>query len=141
MPDFQVFELPEISKLLKVPFAKLKNWTNGRTGLVIEPSVRRAAGTGTRNLYSLDDVLLFALAREFSGAGFAAKAVGKFLEAIRKNRNTLDQFAWITVWRPKPGGDFRIEEGHGRPEGAMLVINVNVRDLVRGVNAKIEAAR
>ena len=55
MNEMKVFELPEMAKILGINPAKAKNWTNQRTGVVIDPSIRRATGTGSRNLYSMED--------------------------------------------------------------------------------------
>lgn len=48
-----------------------------------QASLRASKGTGSRNLYSLDDVYLMALAYECSKAGLAAKAIGKLVDATR----------------------------------------------------------
>jgi hypothetical protein len=48
-----------------------------------QASLRAGRGTGSRNLYSLDDVYLMGVAYECSKAGMAAKATGKLIEAVR----------------------------------------------------------
>lgn len=46
-----------MAKVLGMPLTKARNWTIGRP-LGIPASVRTATGTGTRNLYSIEDVYL-----------------------------------------------------------------------------------
>jgi hypothetical protein len=62
LTDLQVFELPEMAKIRPVPEAKAKNWTNKRTPVFFEPSIRKATGIGTRNLYNIDDLHWMGLA-------------------------------------------------------------------------------
>src|SRR6266851_10094465 len=90
------FELSDITKILSMSPIKAKNWTAGRP-FKIPASIRTATGTGSRNLYSIEDVYLMGLANEFSKAGFAAKAIGKLLEAVDAKR--LAEMDWLTVWR------------------------------------------
>src|SRR5256886_17257716 len=85
-----------MTTLLGMPQTKEKNWTAGRP-FKMPASVRTATGTGSRNLYSIEDVYLMALANEFSKAGFAAKAIGRLLEAVDAKR--LAEVGWLTVWR------------------------------------------
>src|SRR5436309_15251745 len=91
-----VFELSEMTTLLGMSQIKAKNWTAGRP-FKLPASVRTATGTGSRNLYSIQDAYLMGLANEFSKAGFAAKAIGKLLEAVDAKR--LAEIDWLTVWR------------------------------------------
>src|SRR5260370_38087844 len=107
----EIFELSEMAKLLGVPFTKARNWTIGRP-LSIPASVRTATGTGSRNLYSIDDVYLMGLANEFSKAGFAAMAIGKLLEVADAKR--LAEMDWLTVWRVGEGDKGHLGGGGGR---------------------------
>jgi DNA-binding transcriptional MerR regulator len=120
MPDYlQVFELPEMAEILGLGLARAKNWTNERTGLVIQPSIRTATGTGTRNLYSLEDLYVMGIAREFSKAGFAPKEIGKLLEImkpVRKFRRDAD----ISIWRLRAGGPFKTNQVQGQPASVCL---------------------
>src|SRR5689334_4058512 len=92
----KIFELSEMAAVLGMPFTKVRNWTIGRP-LTIPASIRTATGTGSCNLYSIEDVYLMGLAYEFSKAGFAAKAIGRLLEAVDAKR--LAEVDWLTVWR------------------------------------------
>jgi DNA-binding transcriptional MerR regulator len=138
MPDFQVFELPEMAKILGVDLAKAKNWTNERTGLVIQPSIRQATGTGSRNLYSTTDLYLMGIAREFSKAGFAPKAIGKLLDALKPELAGLRRAEGVTVWRLKPGGPFHLAQGRTRPEGITVWHTVALRLLLDGIDEAVE---
>jgi len=135
----RIFQLPEMADILGVEIAKAKNWTNGRTGLIIKPSIRESTGTGKSDLYSLEDLYLMALANEFSKAGLAAKAIGKLIEAIKSKFDSISDSSWLTIWRPEAGGNFRLAEGRDRPPKAILWMALSVRELLRGVEEKLEA--
>ena len=134
----QTFELPEIAKLLNLNLAKAKNWTNGRTGLVIEPSIRKASGTGSRNIYSLQDVHLMAVAQRFSTAGFAAKAIGRLVEVVKPMvQGPIKKDEVWTVWRVKPGGPFYVTVGKAKPDGVTLWHVFEVGTLLRAIDDAI----
>src|SRR5205809_4999562 len=133
-----VFELSEMTTLLGMSQIKAKNWTAGRP-FKMPASVRTATGTGSRNLYSIEDVYLMGLANEFSKAGFAAKAIGKLLEAVDAKR--LAEIDWLTVWR---AGSLKFYAHEGKtqpPEGVLLWQTVNVGRLVRQIDKAVERLR
>ena len=113
-----ILQLPEMADILDIEIAKAKNWTNGRTGLIIKPSIRESTGTGKSDLYSLEDLYLMALASEFSKAGVAAKAIGKLVEAIKSKFNSdgsivPDDLADEGGWTVPPGrGPRQAAEGN-----------------------------
>src|ERR1017187_3882226 len=80
-PREPIFELAEMAKVIGMPFTKAKNWTMGRP-IRFQASLRSGMGTGSRNLYSLDDVYLMGIAYECSKVGMAAKAIGRLVEAV-----------------------------------------------------------
>ncbi len=130
-----VFELSEIAALLAMSAVKAKNWTAGRP-FKIPASVRTATGTGSRNLYSIEDVYLMALANELSKAGFAAKAIGRLLDAVDAKR--LAEMDWLTVWRAG-SLKFYVHEGKTQPpEGVLLWHTVNVGRLVKLIDKAVE---
>src|SRR3989454_4731126 len=110
----EIFELAEMAKVLGMPLTKARNWTIGRP-LSIPASIRTATGTGSRNLYSIEDVYLMGLANEFSKAGFAAKAIGRLLEAVDAKR--LAEIDWLTVWRAGALEKVYPRGGGGEPPG------------------------
>ena len=138
MTDFKVFELLEMEKLLGLKPGRAKNWTNGRTGILIEPSVRKASGTGSRNIYSLHDLYLMGIAEEFSKAGFAAKAIGRLLESARPMLGEVDRNTAWTVYRRRGAGHFHIEKGRSRPEGVMLYHTFEIGSLLRAIDSAVE---
>src|SRR5258708_1981207 len=101
----KIFELSEMTELLKMPLTKPRNWPIGRP-LTIPASAHAATGSGSRNLYSIEDVYLMGLANEFSKAGFAAKAIGRLLEEVDAKR--LAEMDWLTVWR---AGTLKFHQG------------------------------
>jgi hypothetical protein len=138
--SMRVFELPEMAEILDLDLAKAKNWTNGRTGLVIRPSVRPAGGTGKSGLYSPEDLYLMAVAREFSRAGFAANAIGKLAEAVipRLKKPIRTDAVW-TIWRLKPAGPFHIEEGQSRPTKGLFWHTLEVGPLLKSVDDEVQS--
>jgi DNA-binding transcriptional MerR regulator len=101
--------------------------------------VRTATGTGSRNLYSIEDVYLMGLANEFSKAGFAAKAIGRLLEVVDAKR--LAEMDWLTVWRAGTL-KFHVRAGKAQPpEGVLLWQTVNVGGLVKGIDKAVERLR
>ncbi|HEV2200228.1 MAG TPA: hypothetical protein VGR73_10435 [Bryobacteraceae bacterium] len=135
----QVFELPEVASILGLDLTKAKNWTNGRTGLLIEPSVRKATGTGTRNLFSLSDLYLFGVAQAFSGAGFAVNAIGKLAVAVKLllEKGVAEDAVW-TIWRLKPGGDFQIKPGQAKPPKGVLSHTLEIGHLIDRIDASVK---
>ena len=134
-----VFELSEMTTLLGMSQIKAKNWTAGRP-FKMPASVRTATGTGSRNLYSIEDVYLMGLANEFSKAGFAAKAIGRLLEAVEAKQ--LAEIDWLTVWRAGTLKKFHLREGKAQPpEGVLLWQTVNVGALVKGIDKAVERMR
>jgi len=133
--EITVFELAEMAEVLGMPLTKARNWTIGRP-LSIPASIRTATGTGSRNLYSIENLYLMGLANEFSKAGFAAKAIGKVLEAVDAKK--LAEMDWLTVWR---GKHFNVVEGKKPPEGVLLWHTVDVGRLVKLIDKKVERLR
>ena len=139
MPKLQVFELPQLAKILGLDLTKVKNWTNGRTKLVIEPSIQKATGTGTRNLFSLEDVYLMGVARELSRAGFAAQAISRLLEAIRPELGSYGRNSVVTFRRLKPGGPFHLATGRTKPDERATLWHVfEVGEVLRAIDGALE---
>jgi len=78
----QVFGLNEVVRIVGMSEPSIKFWTAGRRGsaLRIRPSVHRATGKGSRNLYSREDVLLFAVARQMRGDGLPSEAIKEVIQ-------------------------------------------------------------
>ena len=114
----QAFDLTETARLVGMKFAKAKNWTVGLP-LTIHASAYQATGRGSMNLYSIEDVYLMAVANEFSKTGFAAAAIGKLAESLRAKYPDLSQAPVLTVWRPKAGGKFEINDSSKGPQASI----------------------
>jgi hypothetical protein len=130
----EIFELGEIAKVLGMSITKVKNWTIGRP-LTIEASIRTATGHGSRNLFSLEDVYLMAVANELSRAGMAAAAIGKVLVALKaKFPYGLAQAGTLYVTRGERLA-YRIETRQDRiPANAVVRIVVDVPALRTGID-------
>jgi MerR HTH family regulatory protein len=75
---FSVFTLGGVAKLLGLPKTRVKNWTIGRP-LKVVPEISAGEGKGSRNLYSLEDVYVFALVNELDRDGFSSKTIKAIL--------------------------------------------------------------
>jgi len=133
----KVFELGQIAKILDMTPAKAKNWTIGRP-FKLEPSIKAASGQGSRNLFSLEDVYLMGVANELSHMGMAAKAIGKFVEALKKKfPNGLADVEVVFVSRKKLV--FRIETNPERlPVDALVKLQVDVKSLRERIDQEVE---
>jgi hypothetical protein len=76
-----VFTLGEVAELLKVPKTRIKNWTIGRP-LRIVPGILAGQGKGSRNLYSLEDVYVFALINQLYRDGLTNEAIKDVLGGV-----------------------------------------------------------
>jgi|WetSurMetagenome_2_1015567.scaffolds.fasta_scaffold282725_1 hypothetical protein len=126
----EVYDLSQISDLVGLKKTKAKNWTNSRTGLLIEPSIRKVVGNKS-GLYSRQDFHQFALAQEFSKAGFAARSIGKLLEVVKPRlAHPIPAAEVWTVWRTAAGA-FRVKRGRIIPAGAIVYVTVAVGALLK----------
>ncbi|HLM99868.1 MAG TPA: hypothetical protein VK335_11325 [Bryobacteraceae bacterium] len=135
------FELAEMTKVLDMSPIKAKNWTSDRP-FKIPASIHTSTGTGSRNLYSIEDVYLMGLANEFSKTGFAAIAIGKLLAVIDATK--LAKMDWLTVYRTGKGEEkkFHMREGKVQPpEGVLLWQTVNVGGMVERIDKAVERMR
>lgn len=134
-----VFQLPEMAEILGLDMGKAKNWTNGRTGLVITPSVRPAGGKGRSALYDLHDLHLMAVATEFSKAGFASRAIGRLADVVKP---LLDQpvsrdNVW-TISRTSAKGPFRVVSGETAPANGVFWHALKIGDLLHKVDRDVK---
>jgi hypothetical protein len=73
-----VFSLGEVAEVLQLPKSRIKDWTIGRP-LEIIPKVLAAHGTGSRNLYSIEDVYVMGFIKQLGEDGFSSKTIKKLL--------------------------------------------------------------
>ena len=101
---WQVFELSDVARMVGLPISKAKNWSIGKP-LSITPSVREAQGTGSRSLYSMDDVYRMAVANEMSKLGLPTKAIEAVLQLLKmefskpEGSQVLRKADWLLIWR------------------------------------------
>ena len=105
MPDEPSFEISEVALMLGMPQTRVKNWTIGRP-LAIKPSVRRAKGTGKRNLYGSAEVFLMALAQHLASDGFGMEAVEEVIKKVGKAQALAD---YLVIYRPARGATFELK--------------------------------
>lgn len=74
----EIFGLGEVARIIGAPPSRVKDWTIGRP-LLIAPSVLAASGTGTRNLYSREDVYWMAMLKQLGEAGLATEVLSDVL--------------------------------------------------------------
>jgi hypothetical protein len=63
----------DIAKILGIKRSSLQQWIDFR---FVEPSIARAEGRGTKNLFSAEDVFRIAVFRELYSAGLSQKYAG-----------------------------------------------------------------
>ncbi len=132
-----LFTIGEMTKIIRMKSDKVKNWMAGKP-FKFEPSAKSARGRGSRNIYQIQDLYLLAIANEFSKAGFAGKAIGRLLDAIRPKLSTLGHDSVLAVWRLKPGGPFHLGTGRDKPTGIVLWHVFEVGSLLRAIDERIE---
>jgi DNA-binding transcriptional MerR regulator len=72
----------QVTAVTGVSYQTLNHWA--RTGLV-EPSIARAAGTGTERIYSFLDLIALKIALELRKGGVTTRALRKVIEFLRKS--------------------------------------------------------
>ena len=100
-----IFTLSESAALLEMSKSTVTNWTIGRP-LKFSPTVRRATGTGTRNLYSREDLYLFSLAKHLSDFGFSTKTIQRVLDEFAGLGRSLGgphNISWLLIDRDRTG--------------------------------------
>lgn len=130
-----------MAKVVRMPLTKAKNWTMGRP-IRFQASLRAGKGTGSRNLYSLDDVYLMGVAHECSKTGMAAKAIGKLIEAVKaKFPSGLGAVDTLYVSRG-PKLAYRIETREDRvPGDAIVGLVIDVSAIRAGIDREVAKLR
>lgn len=77
---------PAVCRIVGITYRQLDYWA--RTGLV-EPSLRKAEGSGTQRLYSFDDVVRLRVVKRLLDAGVALAKVRIAVEELRSRGRTL----------------------------------------------------
>jgi DNA-binding transcriptional MerR regulator len=77
---------PAVCKIVGISYRQLDHWA--RTGLV-EPSIRKAKGSGTQRLYSFDDVVRLKVVKRMLDAGVSLQRIRVAVEELRGRGRTL----------------------------------------------------
>lgn len=77
----QSFRFGEVEALSGVKARTLDNWA--ATGF-LRPSVRKAAGSGTRRAYSFSDVVAARVAKDLRSAGASLQGLRKVVKELRR---------------------------------------------------------
>ena len=133
-----LFTIGEMTSIIRMKSDKVKNWMAGKP-FKFEPSAKSARGRGSRNIYQRQDLYLLSIANEFSKAGFAGKAIGRLLTAIRPRLARLNHDSVLTVWRTTPGGPFHLGTGRDKPAGIVLWHVFEIGALLRAIDERIES--
>ncbi len=152
-PDrVDVFTLGEVAELLRVPKTRIKNWTIGRP-LRIVPRILAGQGKGSRNLYSLEDVYVFALVNQLYRDGFGTAAIKRVLDCVflTPKLGPVYRFTLTNVkgeWAPKffQTSGLRWENVLPDPSGAEPDVGpgfyaLDVQSLVAWVNWRVQTLR
>ena len=92
--QIEAFDRQQISSILNIPYALVKNWSTGRP-LSIQPSIHAPGQRGKQSLYSREDVYRFALAQFWAERGTNFTAIAELLLHLKsewlseKTRGTL----------------------------------------------------
>jgi DNA-binding transcriptional MerR regulator len=76
----QGYRVPEVCKIVGITYRQLDYWD--RTGLV-EPSIKGAAGSGTKRLYSFQDLVTLRVIRNLLDTGVSLQRVRKAVQHLR----------------------------------------------------------
>jgi DNA-binding transcriptional MerR regulator len=82
-----------------------------RTGF-LSPSIRPSHGTGTRRVYSFQDLLALRVARELRDAGVSLQALRRVVAFLR-NREELGQYPLAETYLVTDGHDVFADTGKG----------------------------
>jgi len=77
----EIFEISSVARILMVKPSRIKNWTIGRP-FAVKPTIQTAKGKGSRNLYSVEDVNMFALINQLLKDGISARTIKLLLKMI-----------------------------------------------------------
>ena len=84
---------PTVCKIVGITYRQLDYWA--RTSLV-EPSVRRASGSGTQRLYSFDDVVRLRVVKRLLDTGVSLQKVRLAVEQLRAHGQSLAEVTLVS---------------------------------------------
>ncbi len=89
----QGYRGPTVCKIVGVTYRQLDYWA--RTGLV-EPSVRKAGGSGTQRIYSFDDVVRLRVVKRLLDTGVSLQKVRLAIEELRARGRSLAETTLVS---------------------------------------------
>jgi DNA-binding transcriptional MerR regulator len=84
---------PTVCKIVGISYRQLDYWA--RTGLV-EPSIRKAEGSGTQRLYAFDDVVRLKVVKRMLDAGVSLQKVRFAVDELRARGRTLSDVMLVS---------------------------------------------
>lgn len=95
-----VFTLPELARHLDVQYRTLQSWVE--RGL-LQPSVQRSTGTGTRNVFDAEDAVTVCILVDLRAAGVSFETLERAADRLRTTRSALSRQAMVVL-----NGDVRV---------------------------------
>ncbi len=80
----------QVTAVTGVSYQTLNHWARTR---LVEPSIARAAGTGTERIYSFRDLIALKLAVELRKGGVTTRALRKVVEFLRGTNGLEDSLS------------------------------------------------
>lgn len=84
---------PAACKIVGITYRQLDYWA--RTGLV-EPSIRKASGSGTQRLYAFEDVVRLRVVKRMLDAGVSLKKVRLAVDELRARGRSLSDATLVS---------------------------------------------
>lgn len=84
---------PAVCKIVGISYRQLDYWA--RTGLV-EPSIRKASGSGTQRLYAFEDVVRLRVVKRMLDAGVSLKKVRLAVDELRARGRSLSDATLVS---------------------------------------------
>lgn len=72
----------EVCRIIKISYRQLDYWARSR---FIKPSVKLAKGSGSRRVYSFNDLIQLKVAKRLRDSGVGLKKIRKSLQYLRRN--------------------------------------------------------
>jgi DNA-binding transcriptional MerR regulator len=91
--EYEGFRGPTVCKIVGITYRQLDYWA--RTKLV-EPSFRKAEGSGTQRLYSFDDVVRLKVVRRLLDTGVSLQKVRLAVDELRSRGRSLAETTLIS---------------------------------------------
>jgi DNA-binding transcriptional MerR regulator len=91
--DREGYRGPAVCKIVGISYRQLDYWA--RTGLV-EPSIRKASGSGSQRLYAFEDVVRLRVVKRLLDAGLSLKKVRLAIDELRARGRSLTDTTLVT---------------------------------------------